>query len=385
MTDHRRRFLGHLVAVLVLGGVAQGEMLTRIPICHIPPGDPDDARIIIVSPAALDAHLGHGDATVPEDLTCTDGVGECAVDGFLRCTGAGVVCEASATPPPEGVETSCADGRDNDCDGRIDAADADCAACPSSTGLEAAITRQIEHKEEGVCLVEVRIISRTDQPVQVLARSVDAPEGVITDLLQTTSCNASGLFEGVFICQHDMLFDFTDQGSFDGAYTLHLGIQCDPVMPLCPLCTRDEDQLIEFSLDGTDCDTFEIPVDPGEVTGTVWFDDDGDGSRDGDDPPLGTGSGVTVEIYEDSNTDGLPDGAAIATSPTDANGLYGFAGLDGTYVLRAVGAAGTCSSSGPDSQVDGNTGYTFPLTVLAASPKQVLSGVDIGLTSACGP
>lgn len=56
-----------------------------------------------------------------------------------------------------------------------------------------------------------------------------------------------------------------------------------------------------------------------------------------------------------------------------------------TDVVRPVGAAGTCPSSGPDSDIDPNTGDSPPLSVIAADPKQVLSCVDLGLTSVCGP
>ena len=34
----------------------------KITICHIPPGNPDNAHEITISVRALDAHLAHGDA-----------------------------------------------------------------------------------------------------------------------------------------------------------------------------------------------------------------------------------------------------------------------------------------------------------------------------------
>ncbi len=33
----------------------------KVEICHIPPGNPDNARTIMVSQSALAAHLAHGD------------------------------------------------------------------------------------------------------------------------------------------------------------------------------------------------------------------------------------------------------------------------------------------------------------------------------------
>lgn len=41
----------------------------KITICHIPPGNPDNAHAITISVRALDAHLAHGDAIGD----CSDG------------------------------------------------------------------------------------------------------------------------------------------------------------------------------------------------------------------------------------------------------------------------------------------------------------------------
>ncbi|MBI4705963.1 MAG: hypothetical protein HY744_33135 [Deltaproteobacteria bacterium] len=37
----------------------------KITICHYPPGDPDNPQTIEIPPAALDAHLAHGDHLGP--------------------------------------------------------------------------------------------------------------------------------------------------------------------------------------------------------------------------------------------------------------------------------------------------------------------------------
>jgi hypothetical protein len=371
-------FLGFLASLLAFSANAAPA---KVDVCHIPPGNPANAHIINVSTAALNAHLSHGDVSVPDDPTCTAGVGVCAVDGSLECTADGLACDASPLPPLEDTETSCDDGLDNDCDGQIDGADADCAVCPTSTGLQAVITRQIEHKD-GACTVDVQVATLTNLPIHLAAQSVDVPTDVVVDSLQTTSCNDST----AVVCRHDMTFDFTTSSSFDGDYALHLQVQCDPFKPLCDLCSSGAEEVVPFTLAGTSCDTTVIDLQPGDLDGTVWSDANGNGVQDAGDDPLVSGSGVMVEIYEDSSPlDGLPDGPAIATSPTDASGDYGFTGLDGTYVVRPVGATGTCPSSGPDSDIDPNTGYSPPLSVIAADPKQVLSGVDLGLTSVCGP
>ncbi len=374
--------LGSLVSIYALCASAAPA---KIAICHIPPGKPDNAHIINVSKSALKAHLGHGDVSVPDDPTCTAGVGACAADGLLDCTSEGLVCDATPLPAPEDPEFSCSDGLDNDCDGQIDLADADCANCPTSTGLQAVITRQIEHKTEAECTVDVQIATLTNAPVHLQTVSVDVPTGVGVNSLGTSSCIVGQV--GV-VCRHDMTFDFSNgPHSYDGDYVLHLDTQCDPFMPTCDLCSSGAEEVVQFSLDGTSCDTLDINQVAGDLNGTVWLDNNGDGVwdlNDGD-HALDNGSGVMVEIYEDqAPLDGLPDGGPISISPTDGTGMYGFTGLNGTYVLRPVGGPGTCPSSGADSQIDPNTGYTPPVSVLLADPKQVLSGVDLGLTS-CGP
>lgn len=70
----------------------------KVEVCHIPPGNPDNRRVIAVGEQAVTAHLGHGDNLFGDEV--------------------------------------CDDGIDNDCDGHADAADAgDCSVCP--TTLEA--------------------------------------------------------------------------------------------------------------------------------------------------------------------------------------------------------------------------------------------------------
>ncbi|MGJ3237549.1 MAG: SdrD B-like domain-containing protein [Anaerolineae bacterium] len=82
----------------------------------------------------------------------------------------------------------------------------------------------------------------------------------------------------------------------------------------------------------------DLTIDFGFTGGTlalgnrVWFDDNRDGIRDdGVESPV---PDVAISLYRDANADGVPDGASIATTTTDANGYYLFDGLaPGNYIV----------------------------------------------------
>ncbi len=63
----------------------------------------------------------------------------------------------------------------------------------------------------------------------------------------------------------------------------------------------------------------------------VWLDPNNNGIQDGAETGI---ANVRVSLYRDVNGDGNPDGAAIATDTTDANGFYLFGGLaPGNYIV----------------------------------------------------
>ncbi|PHI19085.1 hypothetical protein CEQ90_15030 [Lewinellaceae bacterium SD302] len=98
-----------------------------------------------------------------------------------------------------------------------------------------------------------------------------------------------------------------------------------------------------------------VPV--GSIGSQVFADLDNNGMFDmGSDLPL---EGVIVELYEDADMDGVPDGPAIATDTTDAGGLYFFGMLSpGSYVVGIPTAPEdyTLSSTPTDNteDTDGN-------------------------------
>ena len=62
----------------------------------------------------------------------------------------------------------------------------------------------------------------------------------------------------------------------------------------------------------------------------VWNDFDGDGKRDSNEPGI---AGAEISLYTDNDANNLPDGAAIRTTMSDANGNYLFTGLaEGRYI-----------------------------------------------------
>ena len=71
-----------------------------------------------------------------------------------------------------------------------------------------------------------------------------------------------------------------------------------------------------------------VEEEPGIIAGTVLQDTSGDGNGD---TPI---AGVTVELFEDADNDGQPDGPAIASTTTATNGSYNFSDVTpGEYVI----------------------------------------------------
>jgi len=81
----RSSLLLTLTASLFAVSTAMAARAQKVPVCHIPPGDPANAHTISVAPSALDAHLAHGDY-----------VGECASPNatvvVCKCWDGSIVC-----------------------------------------------------------------------------------------------------------------------------------------------------------------------------------------------------------------------------------------------------------------------------------------------------
>lgn len=144
----------------------------------------------------------------------------------------------------------------------------------------------------------------------------------------------------------------------------------------------------------------DFTVDAGYVAGTpgnlrlgnqVWNDFDGDGKRDSNEPGIGN---VTVTLYRDDDGDNLPDGPEIATTVTDVYGRYLFTELTpGRYIAsipllpgysQSPNTTTQATSPFPDTDVDNDNNivhnrggilYTNAIT-LTAGGEPTFDGDD---------
>ena len=102
---------------------------------------------------------------------------------------------------------------------------------------------------------------------------------------------------------------------------------------------------------------------PASLGDFVWLDVDADGIQDAGEPGV---AGVRVTLYNAANV-------AVGTTTTDANGMYGFAGLaPGVYRVGFAIPVGSVASpqdrgtnDARDSDANGATGLTIPTTLVA--------------------
>src|SRR5262245_1649837 len=102
-----------LIPFLLLPVLAVAAPKGTETICHVPPGDAENAHTLVVSAAALPAHLGHGDLLGPCPAACQPNGGTCASNAEC-CSdycGAGTCSTpCAANGAPCGSDGACCSG-----------------------------------------------------------------------------------------------------------------------------------------------------------------------------------------------------------------------------------------------------------------------------------
>jgi protocatechuate 3,4-dioxygenase beta subunit len=131
------------------------------------------------------------------------------------------------------------------------------------------------------------------------------------------------------------------------------------------------------------------PLPPLELGNQLWFDTDNSGTKNGTEAPVP--AGVTVNLWTDTNGDGVPE-TQVGTTTTDADGQYLFTGLaPGTYIVQippsnfAPGgplagygpSTGAGSSRNPNDDTDNNNdGFAAPTLGVVSGPVTLALGAE---------
>ncbi|MFK8014057.1 MAG: SdrD B-like domain-containing protein, partial [Gammaproteobacteria bacterium] len=128
---------------------------------------------------------------------------------------------------------------------------------------------------------------------------------------------------------------------------------------------------------------------PASLGDKVFKDLNGDGQQTAGEPGV---PGITVNLWTDDDGDGLPD-TQIATTTTDANGMYGFANLDPTltYVVQfindpAMNMPFTTPNVGDDTTDSdaGDGGITGPITLSSGENNSTIDAGIVNLPAKLG-
>ena len=113
------------------------------------------------------------------------------------------------------------------------------------------------------------------------------------------------------------------------------------------------------------------------ISDLVYADWNGDGDTDTGEEGL---AGVTVNLYEDADGDGIvdPEDALIATTLTDADGLYSFAGLPaGDFIVQTVKGSAALPNAYQNTQDPDETGLCTTCDGSASVTLDGTTGTDL--------
>ncbi len=133
-----------------------------------------------------------------------------------------------------------------------------------------------------------------------------------------------------------------------------------------------------------DAGFFVTPIVPVSLGNLVFDDKNRSGLYDAGD---GVIAGATVKLYLDANNDNIPDGAAITTTITDANGNYNFINLaGGNYIVGVVlpnlYAPAVLNAGDPDNNINNdNNGLTVTAGELRGNAITLASGTEPDLNT----
>ncbi len=181
-----------------------------------------------------------------------------------------------------------------------------------------------------------RITVTNSGDVELLAVTISDP--LVAGCATTIASLAPGASETVE-CEIDLTDDLTNTAS----------VTADPACADCGDAVTDDD---EASAD----------VDPGSISGTVFDDDDGDGTQDGGEDGV---SGVTVVLLDD-------EGNEIARTTTGTDGSYEFENLPpGDYTIEYTGgptgvtlppSGAATVNGGTETEIEGAAALATPTT-----------------------
>ncbi len=183
--------------------------------------------------------------------------------------------------------------------------------------------------------------------------------------LQTTTTAGGGLYSFTGVAPGNYVVVETDPSGYQSV------ADGDATTPGDDLTnTSQTDNQIPVGITAGESDTGNDFVDEqtGTISGTVYKDTNNDNAGD-----LGL-DGVTVELFADSDNNGIPDGAVLQTTTTAGGGLYSFTGVaPGNYVVVETDLSGYQSVADGDSTTPGDD-----LTNTSQTDNQIPVGITAG-------
>lgn len=278
----------------------------RVTLCHVPPGNPDNAHTITVGASAVDAHMAHGDY-----------LGPCEDDG---------TDDDGGDDDPGGDE---GDGHEDDDDANTDDDDGDDADPDDIITVDSAVCDDTT----GHCYVFV------DEPLwwdDALARAERMVyEGIMGHLATITSDHENSFLKENF--GRPGMLGGTDAET-EGIWKWATGPEAGQEIDYLPWADGEPNNLTHWTYPaGEHCLQLEVRGF-NDINGERWYyvefeaiDSDGDGVLDGDDECPDTPAGEAVDAagcscsQKDADSDGVDDcDDACADTGTglsvDANG-----------------------------------------------------------------